>query len=549
MQRVNKIFTNLQIGLIISIFFIGIFFRFYGLGMTPSGLSNDEVDIGYDAYSILKTGKDQWGEAQPAPYLKGFGDYRPSLYTYLVIPSVAVFDLNAYAVRFPAALIGSLTILLVGVLSYLLWKKPWISITSMFFLAVNPWHVGMSRIGIESTVGVFIAALALIFFISGLRRAKLLYLSAIVFALLVYTYAAYTIFAPILITISLIAFRKEISRKNIAIALAIFVAVLLPLIIFGGLKTAGTRSSQVNLTRDSGTLNVVNDQRGECQKMISPIICKIFVNKQSIFIVKFATNYISHFSPELLAINGTSTQYSTLPQRGLLHLVEYIAFILGVVVLLLEKGKSNTLLLLWIILSPIPDSITGGGHYSRYLLLLPAVQLAAGFSLQFLIEKIQSKKLLLLFPLGFLLYEAVFFGLTYFSYFRIFYARNTMSGYQEAMEYIKTEKDNYEKIVISSRVNDTKQYAYYLFFAKYDPGLYQSGKTKELTMESDNWIRVKRIENIYFLNKIPDNINLQKTLFLAAPKEVPRRVNVIREIKDLKGDVLFVVFTPKVVTR
>ena len=545
MQRVSKIFTKFQILLIVIIFFIGIFFRFYDLGITPSGLSNDEVDTGYDAYSILITGRDQWGQMQPSPYLRGFGDYRPSLYTYLVIPSIAAFDLTSYAVRYPAAAIGSLTILLAGILSYILWKKSWISIASMFLLAVNPWHIGMSRIGIESIVGVFISLLAVILFVTGTKSSRFLYISMVFFALSIYTYAAYTLFAPLLIIACIFAYRDTVSKRKIIITLIVFVIALLPAIIFGGLKTAGTRSSQVNLTKDSGTITVINEQRGECQKVLPSIICKISINKYSVFATKFSTNYVSHFSPELLAINGTSTQYSTLPQRGLFYIFEYLIFIIGVAILIIKKNKGGVLILLWIFLSPIPDSITGGGHYSRYLLLLPSAQIAGAYGLVYLVDKIRRKKFILAFPLILIIYEVMFFGITYFSYFKVFYSRFEMSGYEATMKYIDTQKNNYDKIIISSRINDTKQYAYYLFYSKYDPYKYQRPGTQQIIKENDNWIRVRRVDNVYFLNKIPDDALLTKdTLFIASVKEVPRKAKIVKELKDLKGDVLFVAFRP-----
>jgi hypothetical protein len=80
-----------------------------------------------------------------------------------------------------------------------------------------------------------------------------------------------------------------------------------------------------------------------------------------------------------------------------------------------------------------------------------------------------------------------------------------MSGYEATMKYIDTQKNNYQKIIISSRINDTKQYAYYLFYSKYDPYKYQRPGTQQIIKENDNWIRVRRVDNVYFLNKIPDD--------------------------------------------
>lgn len=82
---------------------LGVFFRFFQIGQIPAGLTNDEADIGYDAYSILNTGKDQWDAKLPIQSFAGFGDYRPVFYTYLVVPMVKIFGLTNVAVRLPSA--------------------------------------------------------------------------------------------------------------------------------------------------------------------------------------------------------------------------------------------------------------------------------------------------------------------------------------------------------------------------------------------------------------------------------------------------------------
>lgn len=74
--------------------------RFYHFTSNPPGLNTDETAIGYNAYSILKTGKDEYSQKFPLAF-RSFDDYKPPLYIYLTVPSVAIFGLNEFAVRFP----------------------------------------------------------------------------------------------------------------------------------------------------------------------------------------------------------------------------------------------------------------------------------------------------------------------------------------------------------------------------------------------------------------------------------------------------------------
>src|SRR3989344_5070357 len=92
------------------IFSIGFILRLVNLSSSPSGFTPDEASFGYDAYSLIKTGKDQWGEAFPLAF-KSFGDYKLPAYGYLTIPFVWALGLNETSVRLPNAILGSFAVL------------------------------------------------------------------------------------------------------------------------------------------------------------------------------------------------------------------------------------------------------------------------------------------------------------------------------------------------------------------------------------------------------------------------------------------------------
>ncbi|MBI3282756.1 hypothetical protein HYZ70_01635, partial [Candidatus Curtissbacteria bacterium] len=92
------------------ILILAAFLRFYQLGQNPPSLDWDETAHGYNAYSILKTGRDEYGYKLPLSF-RSFDDYKPPIYTYLVVPSVAIFGLSDFAVRFPSAVLGVLAVL------------------------------------------------------------------------------------------------------------------------------------------------------------------------------------------------------------------------------------------------------------------------------------------------------------------------------------------------------------------------------------------------------------------------------------------------------
>ena len=84
-------------------------FRLSDVGSNPKGFFCDEASIGYNAYCVLETGKDEHGVRWPL-FFRAFGDYKPGLYIYLTTLSVRLFGLTHFAVRLPAAVLLGLVL-------------------------------------------------------------------------------------------------------------------------------------------------------------------------------------------------------------------------------------------------------------------------------------------------------------------------------------------------------------------------------------------------------------------------------------------------------
>jgi len=137
-MRRNKFIIS---GIIITLF--GFFSRLLRLGSVPISLHWDEAALGYNAFSILKTGRDEYGQLFPLIF-KSFGDYKPGLYVYLAAFSEAIFGLNEFAVRLPSAVFGSLAIFLLFLVVKELFSgfkgREAVALIASFVLATSPWH-------------------------------------------------------------------------------------------------------------------------------------------------------------------------------------------------------------------------------------------------------------------------------------------------------------------------------------------------------------------------------------------------------------------------
>jgi len=106
-----KKFTTLLL-----IIVLGFLLRIYKLDVRPLGFTWDEAALGYNAYSLLKTGRDEHAQRFPVVF-KSFGDYKPGLYIYFTVPSVKLLSLNEFSTRLPSAIFGTLLILVVYLLT------------------------------------------------------------------------------------------------------------------------------------------------------------------------------------------------------------------------------------------------------------------------------------------------------------------------------------------------------------------------------------------------------------------------------------------------
>ena len=121
---------------LLTLILLGLGLRLFRLDSRPLGFTWDEAALGYNAYSLIKTGRDEYGKILPV-ILKSFGDYKPGVYAYLAVPSIATLGLNEFATRLPSAILGTLLIVIV----YLLTQNMFAAL----LLAINPWSLYFSR--------------------------------------------------------------------------------------------------------------------------------------------------------------------------------------------------------------------------------------------------------------------------------------------------------------------------------------------------------------------------------------------------------------------
>lgn len=211
----------------------GIFARVWQFGIVPGDINQDEAFAGYEAYSILKYGMDTAGYKYPV-YLTAWGSGMNALESYLMMPFIALFGLKVWVIRLPQVIAAILSLPAVySLVKALVDRKA--AMLSMLMLAVCPWHIILSRWGLESNLTPAFLLFGLLFFVKGLEKEKYLLLSAVMYGLSLYCYATYWIYTPFIILIQYIYCfaKKKLKLDRYVVISALILAVMAaPLILF-----------------------------------------------------------------------------------------------------------------------------------------------------------------------------------------------------------------------------------------------------------------------------------------------------------------------------
>lgn len=522
-----------------GVFILGLFLRFYNLSGNPPSLNWDEASNGYNAYSILKTGKDEYGTFLPFS-IRSFDDYKPPLYAYLTVPSIALFGLNEFAVRLPSALLGSLSIIVIYFLVLEVLKSSKFSskftsvtaITTAFLLAISPWSLQFSRSAYEGNIGLFFLLLGALFLFKFLKNPRFLPVSVIFFLLSMYSYHSFRLIVPIFMFGFGIVFIKSFLKHKLILIISILLFVVFASPIYlnflSSQEGSGSRLSMVSIFGDSPEITK-SIQRLEYDKSHGNLLGYIFENRRFVYGLSAIKGYLDHYNPDFLFIHGDGGRQHHAVDFGMLYLFTFPFILLGIFALSSRITKRIAILFLLLILAPLASAISSGSpHPVRAIIMAPVFDILAAVGLvvfaayvsgiTYQVLKIKLKyvifsSILILFSINFLYYLHQYYVHTPREYGDFW-----QYGNKEVIAYAKKYEDSYKKIVITYKYD--QPYVYYLFYNQIDPKWYQ-----------DNWDFTKTGTTPRFERKIGKyefrNIEWGKdslskdTLFIGTPDEIP----------------------------
>lgn len=440
-----KVYTIL---LLLLLFFFASFIRIYNISTTPPGLYVDEVSVAYNAYTILKTGKDEHGKKLPFAF-QAYGEYKMPVFIYLTSLSMALFGKNEFAIRIPSAFFGSLTVLLFYFFSkeIIQYEKKLketyqelFAFLSTFLLAISPWHLQFSRAGFEAIVALFFYLFGLLFFLYFYREKKnlFLYISFLSLGITIYTYNAFRIISPLsLVCLFAFILLRMPKQRKIAMKVSLVTLVCMcPMILFSLTQAGLARFRQVTAftwTEPNGFF---------------------------FYPIQYLNNYLAHFSLSFLFSYGDGIGRHTVFRMGPLFKWESIPLLVGLFWLVKEKATVFTYVLLFLFLvSPVAAALAlPSPHLLRSLPLIFPITLVISYGIIRILLIQNWKKYLLC---GFLLFIACF---EYVLYSDLYYNHANVSladwgnQYKELIQKIAIHKDSNTRIFINMNVGMNSEY-------------------------------------------------------------------------------------------
>ena len=450
-QKLLRLLQTNFVLILICLLFLGT--RLFRISGIPSSVYWDEASIGYNAYSVLTTGKDEWGEFMPL-HFRAFGEFKLPVYIYSVTASEFIFGLTPLAVRLPAVIFGLLSIIGLYLLVLKLTSNKLLSLISSFLFAISSWFFIFSRTGYEAVAGLSFFIWATYFGILSFKKKWFFIFSTLFFILSYYSYNSFRVLTPfVLIPLLVFSFYKK-KFAEVLISIIILAVSIIPI------YKLYTKDSGLSRLQTVGT-------------------------KSSII-----SNYIKNFSPEFLFVKGDSNPRSQIPGNGELYYLDAMFLLLGILYILKSKNYKFYAILGILLIAPIPAAITKENpHALRAILMSPILSVICAMGIYYFSSFFTKNKNILLTII------IVFYVLTFEGYIYKFGTEyNNLSRSAWQYEY-KQIFENQKEGCVSDEF--AQPYIFALFYHKVDP--YYFRQTKILNKVSDwGFSTVKSFGNFDF---------------------------------------------------
>lgn len=479
--------------ILVILIVIGAFFRLWHLDDFPPSLNWDEVSLGYNAYSLFLTGRDEWRQPFPLSFW-AYGDYKLPGYVYAAVPLASLFPSWPAAVRLPSALAGVTLIPITYVLTSRLFRRFDIALLSSLLVAIEPWSLFLSRVAVEANLATLLIALGI-----SLLLSRRYFLAAVFFGLSVWTYNSARVFVPAFIVLWAICNWRKLRNFNRKIWVSVFTLILFigPMLWLLASPAGQVRARWLTIL-DSGTVAQIEDSRNSSP--LPPPLARFLYNRPVEFVRRATLNYISYFSPDFLFFQGGNHYQFSVQSHGLLYLVDLPLFYLGLIYLLRQtfvtRDSRLTTVASWLLLAPLPGSLVRDApHALRAITFLPLAMILSAMGLSLIVQKFKSK--IIYIGYGLLIFILfINYGLQALDY-RTRFSWSWQYGHQQLVEFLKSRYADFDQIIITKKYAEPHEFI--LYYWPWDPIAYQTDPHLKRYARSE-WFWVDAFAKFRFVN-------------------------------------------------
>ncbi len=481
--------------------------RAFHVTTSPPELFGDEVDVGYQAVSLSKTGRDLYNQPLPT-YIHSLSEWRMPALIYATVPTVTLLGSNPLAVRLPEIIFGTLGSLIFFVLVYKISRNRIISALAALSLAFLPWHIHYSRAAFESVLLLDLVMLGSLLY---LKRKYVL--SVIFFVLSLYTYSTALIFVPLLALCFVVLYRRIPSIISILVGLIL----LIPLVFNILAGPARGRIHTISVFNDES----VNKKIVELRSSDNSSASRLWYNKAESYFKIILNNYLSSFSTEFLFVRGDPVMRHSFQYIGELLPISAPFLLIG---FYLFAKKRHFIWLGWLFLAPLASSLTrdGGFHATRLFMMIPPLAAAIGYGLYATITFFKNHYLRYLYVSSVLaIFLVVFIIVSH--YYLVEYPKDSWRwwhvGYEHAFSELKNIDSDYSRVFI----NNTYEPALirFLFYTNYDPDKFHKRFTLDQPLPNivPGYNGFTLDGKYYFGNFAKDAVYLPGSLYVLSQRE------------------------------
>lgn len=505
------------------IYFLSGFLLFYRITSSPPGLHGDELGYTYNAYSLLKTGKDEYGKFLPLTFRN---DFDP-LVVYLYIIPTLLFGLNDAVTKIFTASAGVMVIWIMYRLVKLLFNNQKLAILTIILITISSWQLRISRLSVSNIWALLFQLTGIWLFFRFIKKRKNLFLSFIFFGFSVITFPSAKVTTPLILLFLFYQYRSHFKNKFRIFFIYFILFILLPIFIYFTIRP-------LSEMRFSGITILL-----PWKNSLAPDESLFSIRSLIRLIQIVITNYLNNFNPKILFLNNNGLRYYQLKNLGLFYLWQFPFILIGLYGFIKKfKNKIVSFILYILIISPIPASLTTGIPYAnvfRNLLSLPFIELICAFGICLVINKSQKHKIIKQIIMFLIILSC---GIYSHQFLYQYYVINSQENFifwgkpfKDTMPLVISYENSVNKIIITNPYHQS--YMYYLFYGKKDPVWLQTQ-----VKSRDRIVGYDKIANYEFRSVNWDqDKNLPNSLLVGLNNEIPANIsNIIYEYKDTYTD-------------